>query len=88
MSTIKTPTPISKKGLTDDINAGLKMDELTAKYGTNKSEMKYLLKEAGLTIKKTRVKRFILADDISTEEIVAQITQPTQDIAVVTESIN
>ncbi len=55
---------ISKKGLTEDVNNGLKLEQLVSKYGTNTNEMKNLLREAGLKIKKTKVKRFILVDEV------------------------
>lgn len=54
---------ISKKALTEDVNAGMKMDQLATKYELNANQMKTVMKEAGLKIKKTAVKRFILLDD-------------------------
>ena len=57
------PTPISKKNLTEDVNNNMKLDQLVTKYGTNTAEMKRFLKEAGLTIKKTKRARFILVND-------------------------
>ena len=60
-------TPISKKSITEDVNNGLKMDQLATKYGVKLNAMKACLKEAGLKIKKTAVKRYLLVDDVDTQ---------------------
>jgi len=57
---------ISKKELTQDVNARMKKDELCAKYGINKFQMTNILKEAGLKIKKTQTKKVVLVDDVDT----------------------
>lgn len=67
MSKLTIPTPISKVNLTEDVNNGMKLNALVDKYGTNTAEMKRLLKEANLKIKKTKRARFILVDNEVTE---------------------
>lgn len=64
-----TPVPtnkqvqISKKSLTEDINNSFTQTQLMEKYSLSAGTLRDILKEAGLKIKKTKVKRFILVDD-------------------------
>lgn len=60
-----TKKTIKKSELKADIDAGMKREELAKKYTDgNQSELKRLLKQADLTIRKFRNPTFILQDDL------------------------
>lgn len=66
---IKIMIKISKVALTQDVNNGLKREQIIAKYseGDTKlpnSVLTTMLKECGLKIKKTRKPKFILVDNV------------------------
>jgi len=47
----------------------MKRTELATKYEVNQFQMAAILKEAGLKIKKTQVKKYMLVDDTTNETI-------------------
>ncbi len=76
----KTPVTISKKSLTEDINNSYTQAQLMEKYNIPANSLREILKEAGLKIKKTRVKRFILADDTTQSTTTSNTVEVTNEL--------
>ncbi len=60
---------VSKRSLTEDVQAGMNIEQLCEKYSTDtvamtKGEMKRLLKEANLKLKRSKRSKFQLSDDV------------------------
>jgi cell division protein FtsN len=62
---------ISKRVLSEQVESGMKRDELAKHYGIPEAQMAKALKAAGLTIRRFHKPMFELVDDLEEEETVA-----------------
>jgi hypothetical protein len=69
---MSTPRTISLKGLTEQVEAGMKKNEIAEFYSLPISQVTALLKQAGLKIRKFHAKKFELIMDLEEDNVSLQ----------------
>jgi hypothetical protein len=61
--TTETKKQVTATEFTEKVNAGMKRSELAEYYGLPETNIAAILKQLGLTIKKTQTPKYVLIDD-------------------------
>lgn len=83
----KEPVKIVYKTLKEQIDEGWKIDELKNHYGLNHSQMKKVLQQTNLQIRKFRKPAFVI-EGLETEETVENNTETEVNISDESQQVN